>query len=105
MSYDKNGIMTECSKCESPICEHNAHLREELKSEREENEMLRENFDDEKNQEDLKEIGKLMDKIVELREIVRKQTATLKDYFRPTDFTASGYEAKCKAAIKLGEGI
>ena len=40
-----------------------------------------------------------------LREIVRKQTATLKDYFRPADFTASGYEAKFKAAIKLGEGI
>ena len=37
MSYDKNGIMPECSKCGSPICEHlrestlleeNARLRE-----------------------------------------------------------------------------
>ena len=74
MSYDKNGIMPECSKCGSPICEH---LREST----------------------------LLEENARLREIVRKQTATLKDYFRPADFTASGYEAKFKAAIKLGEGI
>jgi hypothetical protein len=96
------------------LTEENARLREE-------NEMFRSHFDDEKNQVELKEMEKLMNEIVKLKKIVRKQTEVLKNkqwsgwdsYYQESSCSECwgieprGHTPDCDyaKAIKAGEGI
>ena len=72
---------------------------------REENEILREAFDADKNEEELKEMAKLMNQVGALREVVRMQTEALQNNMKTTNGGIFLCVENTLSAIKAGENI